>query len=112
MSRRCELTGKGVQSGNNVSHSHVKTRRRFLPNLQSTSLYSESLGRTYRLRVSARALRTVDHRGGFDAFLRKANDRDLSDRALRAKKDVLAAGAASVVEDSAVSSEAEVGTAA
>lgn len=91
MSRRCELTGKGVLTGNNVSHSQVKTRRRFLPNLHVASLHSEILQRSVRLRVSSRALRTVDHRGGLDNFLLKARDSELSSRALQAKKDILAA---------------------
>jgi large subunit ribosomal protein L28 len=70
MSRRCAITGKGVLTGNNVSHAHNKTRRRFLPNLQTTMLYSESLGRGVRLNLSARAIRTIEHKGGVDAFLR------------------------------------------
>jgi large subunit ribosomal protein L28 len=69
MSRRCMVTGKGVMSGNNVSHAQNKTRRRFLPNLQNTSLYSEALKRHIRLRVSTRALRTIEHKGGLDAYL-------------------------------------------
>ena len=69
MSRRCELTGKGVMTGNNVSHANNKTRRRFLPNLNDVTLMSETLGRGFKLRISAAALRTVDHRGGLDAFL-------------------------------------------
>ena len=78
MSRRCELTGKGPMTGNNVSHAHNKTRRRFLPNLNDVSLMSETLGRVVKLRIAASALRTVDHRGGIDAFLAKAKDADLS----------------------------------
>ncbi|HBH26019.1 MAG TPA: 50S ribosomal protein L28 [Rhodospirillaceae bacterium] len=69
MARRCVITGKGAQVGNNVSHAHNKTKRRFLPNIQSTSLYSETLGRWVRLRLSAHGLRTVEHKGGLDAFL-------------------------------------------
>jgi large subunit ribosomal protein L28 len=69
MSRRCELTGKGVLSGNNVSHANNKTRRRFLPNLQVTSLLSDILGNEVRLRLSTRAIRTVEHNGGIDAYL-------------------------------------------
>ena len=69
MSRRCEITGKGVLSGNNVSHANNKTRRRFLPNLQVSSLLSETLGREIRLRLSTRAIRTIEHNGGIDAFL-------------------------------------------
>ena len=88
MSRRCELTGKGVQVGNNVSHANNKTRRRFLPNLNEVSLTSESLGQTHRFRISAAALRTVDHRGGLDAFLAKADDAELSPKALKLKRDI------------------------
>ncbi|WP_209427255.1 50S ribosomal protein L28 [Pararhodobacter sp. SW119] len=88
MSRRCELTGKGPMSGNNVSHANNRTRRRFLPNLVDVTLSSESLGQSYSLRVSAAALRSVDHRGGLDAFLAKAKDDELSARALKIKKDI------------------------
>ena len=88
MSRRCELTGKGPMTGNNVSHAHNKTRRRFLPNLNDVSLMSESLGRTFKLKVSSSALRTVDHRGGLDGYLLAARDTELSDKALKIKRDV------------------------
>ena len=93
MARRCELTGKGVLTGNRVSHSNIKTRRRYLPNLNDVTLESEVLGRSFRFRIAASALRPVDHRGGLDAFLLKAADGDLSPRALKVKKDVLAAQA-------------------
>lgn len=69
MSRRCQITGKGVMSGNNVSHAHNKSRRRFLPNVQDTSVMSESLGRMVRLRLSASAIRTMEKVGGLDAML-------------------------------------------
>ena len=88
MSRRCELTGKGPMTGNNVSHANNKTRRRFLPNLNEVTLQSEILGRGVKLRISAAALRTVDHRGGLDAFLAKAKDNELSSNALRIKKEI------------------------
>ena len=88
MSRRCEFTNKGPMSGNNVSHAKNRSRRRFLPNLTETALMSETLGRTVRLRVSTSALRTVDHRGGLDAFLAKAKDIDLSSNALKVKKAI------------------------
>ncbi len=78
MSRRCELTGKGVQSGNVVSHSNRKTRTRFLPNLCNVTLISESLDRSVRVRVAAASLRSVEHRGGLDAFLAKAHEHELS----------------------------------
>ena len=89
MSRRCELTGKGPMSGNNVSHAKNRTRRRFLPNLQEVSLMSDALGRSFRLKISNHALRSVDHRGGFDAFLAKAKDDTLSPDALKVKKELI-----------------------
>ncbi|MDP5307495.1 50S ribosomal protein L28 [Paracoccus spongiarum] len=88
MSRVCELTGKGPMTGNNVSHANNKTRRRFLPNLNEVTLTSEKMGRGYSLRISAAALRSVDHRGGLDAFLAKARDSELSDRALKIKREI------------------------
>lgn len=94
MARRCELTGKDVLTGNNVSHANNRSRRRFLPNLCDVSLLSDTLGRKVRLRVSAAALRTVEHRGGLDAFLVKAKDGELSDRARRLKRDVVKTQAA------------------
>ena len=80
-------------TGNNVSHANNKTKRRFLPNLNDVSLMSESLGRTFKLRISASALRSVDHRGGLDAFLDKAKDADLSANALKIKKEIAKARA-------------------
>jgi large subunit ribosomal protein L28 len=94
MSRRCELTGKGVMTGNNVSHANNKTRRRFLPNLNDVTLMSETLGQSFTLKISASALRSVDHRGGLDAFLAKAKDDELSPRALKIKKDIAKAAVA------------------
>ncbi len=94
MARRCELTGKGVLVGNTVSHALNRTRRRYLPNLINVSLLSDVLGRSIKLRISANALRTVEHRGGLDAFLVKANDDELSPNALALKKEVRAALAA------------------
>ena len=88
MSRACELTGKAVQSGNNVSHANNKTRRRFLPNLCDVTLMSEALNQRYRLRISAHALRSVEHRGGLDSFLLKARDNELSQRARLIKRQV------------------------
>jgi large subunit ribosomal protein L28 len=88
MSRRCELTGKGVQSGNNVSHANNRTRRRFLPNLVDVTLMSEALNQKFRLRVAASALRTVEHRGGLDAFLAKAKVDELSPNALKIKRSL------------------------
>lgn len=94
MSRRCELTGKGALVGHTVSHSNIKTKRRFLPNLVNVTLRSEALGRAVRLRISANALRSVDHRGGLDAFLIKAVDAGLSKRALELKREIVKKNAA------------------
>ena len=94
MSRVCELTGKGPMTGNTVSHANNKSRRRFLPNLNEVSLASDTLGKTFTLRISAAALRSVDHRGGFDAYLLKARDTELSDRVLKIKREIVKAQAA------------------
>ncbi len=94
MSRRCELTGKAVQTGHNVSHANNKTKRRFLPNLCAVTLISDVLNERVRLRVSAAALRTVEHRGGLDAFLVKAKADELSERAALLKRRVVRAVAA------------------
>jgi len=88
MARRCELTGKAVMTGNNVSHANNKTRRRYLPNLVNVTLISDALGEKVRLRISAYALRSVEHRGGLDAFLAKAKDSELGPRALLVKKQI------------------------
>lgn len=88
MSRRCELTGKGPMTGHSVSHANNKTKRRFLPNLVEVTLASDTLKKSFRLRVSAHGLRSVDHRGGLDAFLAKARDEELSPRALRIKQEI------------------------
>ena len=88
MARRCELTGVGPTTGNNVSHSHRKTRRRFLPNLVDVTLLSDALGRSFKFRITASALRSVDHVGGLDAFLVKAKDEDLSKTARKVKGEL------------------------
>ena len=88
MARRCELTGKAVQSGNSVSHANNKTRRRFLPNLNEVTLISDALKQQIRLRISSHALRSVEHRGGLDNFLIKARPGDLSARALKLKRSI------------------------
>jgi large subunit ribosomal protein L28 len=88
MGRRCDITGKGVLTGNNVSHAHNKTRRRFLPNLQSRRLMSDALGTGVKLRVSSNGLRTVEKKGGLDAFLLNTADRNLTETALRLKRRV------------------------
>jgi len=90
MSRRCELTGIGPMTGNNVSHSNVKTKRRFLPSLKSVALHSDALGQSYRLRISNAALRTLDFKGGLDAFITKAADDKLSLRAQKLKRQIKA----------------------
>ncbi|MFN4354317.1 50S ribosomal protein L28 [Parvibaculum sp.] len=94
MSRRCELSGKAVMSGNNVSHANRKTRRRFLPNLCQVTLISDALGRQVSLRVTAHALRSVEHNGGLDPFLLKASDDQLSARALKLKREIAKAQSA------------------
>ena len=88
MAWRCELTGKTRQIGHRVSHSNRKTKRRFLPNLLNVTLISDALGRSVRLRISANALKSVDHRGGLDAFLVKAKAETLSPKALELKRQV------------------------
>ncbi|MBO0735370.1 MAG: 50S ribosomal protein L28 [Alphaproteobacteria bacterium] len=87
MARKCVVTGKGVQVGHNVSHSNIKSKRRFLPNLQRTTVLSDVLG-AVRLRVTASAIRTIEHKGGIDAFLRNTPDRKLSARIRRLKRRV------------------------
>ena len=91
MARKCELTGKGPMVGHHVSHANNKTKRRFLPNLCQVTLASETLGKSYRMRISAHALRSVDHKGGLDAFLLAASDSRLSDKARRLKKELVKA---------------------
>ena len=88
MARRCDFTGKGVQTGNNVSHAHNKTRRRFLPNMQRVSLYSDRLSEMVRVRLSTRAIRTIEHNGGLDAFLLNTPDRDLGPEAQKLKRRI------------------------
>src|ERR1700730_5446204 len=88
MSRRCELTAKGPMVGHKVSHSNIKTKRRFLPNLCNVTFISDALGRNARLRFSTNAIKSVDHRGGFDAFLIKAKAAELSPRALELKRQI------------------------
>ena len=89
MARRCELTGKATQTGHLVSHSNRKTRTRFLPNLCNVTLISDTLGRSVRLRVSAHALRSVEHRGGLDAFLVKAREEELSQNVKALRREII-----------------------
>ncbi|HVJ54120.1 MAG TPA: 50S ribosomal protein L28 [Aliidongia sp.] len=93
MARKCEITGKGVQTGNNVSHANNKTRRRFMPNLQLTSLLSDTLGFAVRMRLSTKAIRTVEHNGGIDAFLMSTPMSKLPVEAQKLKKQIEAAAA-------------------
>ncbi|MFM9862435.1 MAG: 50S ribosomal protein L28 [Micropepsaceae bacterium] len=93
MARRCELTGKGVLSGHNVSHANNKTKRKFRPNLSEVSLISDKLDRTVKLKISKHALRSIDHNGGLDAYIIKLNDDTLSDRARRLKREIVRAAA-------------------
>ena len=92
MARKCPVTGKGVQVGHKVSHSNIKTKRRFLPNLQVTSVLSDTLG-SVRMRVTAAALRTIEHKGGLDAFLKDTPDREMSPEIRRLKNRVAVAAA-------------------
>ena len=94
MARRCSVTGTGVLTGNNVSHANNKTRRRFLPNLQQTSLLSDALGRTVRLKLSTRAIRSIEHKGGLDAYLLGTPDGKLTREAVRIKRQIRKANAA------------------
>ncbi len=91
MARRCPLSGKAVLVGNNVSHANNKTKRRFLPNLQQRQLFSETLGESVRLRITTNAMRTIDKRGGLDAYLLASADADLPRRLVRLKRRILAA---------------------
>ena len=93
MAKRCQLTGKGVMSGNNVSHANNRTRRRFLPNLQNTSMQSEILDRKVNLRISTSAMRTVEKHGGLDAFLLQARNAELAEKAQQLKREIIAAQA-------------------
>jgi large subunit ribosomal protein L28 len=88
MSRKCELTGLKPIVGHKVSHSNIKTKRRFLPNLVNVTVHSDTLGQSYSARIAASALRTIDKRGGLDGFLAKANDEDLSPKMLKVKKEL------------------------
>jgi large subunit ribosomal protein L28 len=98
MSRRCSITGKGVQTGNNVSHANNRTRRRFLPNVQSTSMLSDVLGMPVRLRLSTRAIRTIEKNGGLDAFLLGMPDAKLPEEAVRLKRRIEKKAAASAAD--------------
>lgn len=104
MSRRCELMGKNAQVGHLVSHSQIKTKRRFQPNLCDVTLLSDSLKRRVRMRISAHALRSVEHRGGLDAFLLKAKNEELSGRMLKLKREVQKAAKAPPAEAEVVAS--------
>ena len=94
MARRCSVTGTGVLTGNNVSHANNRTRRRFLPNLQQTSLMSDALGRTVKLRLTARTIRSIEHNGGLDAYLLGTPDSKLAEEAVRIKRRIKKATAA------------------
>jgi large subunit ribosomal protein L28 len=94
MARRCGITGKGVMAGNNVSHANNRSRRRFLPNIQDASLMSEALGKAVRLKLSTRAIRSIEHNGGLDSYLLTTSDRKLTDEAVRLKRRIRKAAAA------------------
>ena len=103
MSWRCDLTGKGPLVGHKVSHSNIKTKRRFMPNLRNVTLMSDALQRRVRVRVSANALKSVDHRGGLDAFLLKAKDADLAPKMLELKRQIVKKKAKAAPETAAAS---------
>ena len=88
MAKKCDITGTGVMSGNNVSHANNRTRRRFLPNLQVVSLLSEKLGRIFKLKVCSKTLRSIEHNGGLDAYLESTSNSKLSDEAIKIKKTI------------------------
>lgn len=88
MAKRCDISGTGVMSGNNVSHANNKTRRRFLPNLQVVSLLSEKLGRIFKLKVCSKTLRSIEHNGGLDSYLESTSNTKLSDEAIKIKKTI------------------------
>ncbi len=88
MAKKCEISGTGVMSGNNVSHANNRTRRRFLPNLQVVSLLSEKLGRIFKLKVCSKTLRSIEHNGGLDAYLESTSNTKLSDEAIKIKKTI------------------------
>lgn len=88
MSRRCSITGKGVLAGNNVSHAHNKTRRRFLPNVQNTSMLSDALGEAVRLKLSTRAIRTIEKNGGIDAYLLARSNDKLTEEGVKLKRRI------------------------
>jgi large subunit ribosomal protein L28 len=97
MARRCGITGKGVLTGNNVSHANNRSRRRFLPNIQDASILSDALGMPIRLKLSTRAIRSIEHNGGLDAYLLKTSNLKLTDEAVRLKKKIKKAVAAKSV---------------
>lgn len=101
MARRCEITSKGVLSGNNVSHSNRKSKRRFLPNMQQVSLLSDSLGQTVRMRITASTLRSIDHNGGLDNFLMTTHSKSLSEEARNLKKRIIKAREVSATKTAA-----------
>lgn len=88
MAKKCEISGTGVMSGNNVSHANNRTRRRFLPNLQVVSLLSEKLGRIFKLKVCSKTLRSIEHNGGLDSYLESTSNTKLSDEAIKIKKTI------------------------
>ncbi len=88
MAKKCDIAGTGAQSGNNVSHANNRTRRRFLPNLQSVSLLSETLGKIFKLRICSKTLRSIEHNGGLDAYLEKTSNNKLTEEAKKIKKTI------------------------
>jgi large subunit ribosomal protein L28 len=98
MARRCEITGKGVQTGNNVSHAKNRTRRRFLPNVQNTTIMSEALGESIKMKLATGTIRTIEKNGGIDAYLLSTANGKLTEEALRLKRRIRKATAATAAE--------------
>ena len=94
MAKKCDISGTGVMSGNNVSHAHNKTRRRFLPNLQVVSLLSETLGKMFKLKVTSATLRSIEHNGGLDSYLESTSNSKLTEEAKKIKKSIAKSKAA------------------
>ena len=101
MARRCEITGKGVLSGNTVSHSNRKAKRRFLPNMQQVSLMSDALAQTIHMRITASTMRTIDHNGGLDNYLMTTHSKALSEEARMLKKRIIKAREAAAAKTAA-----------
>ena len=106
MSKKCDISGKGAMSGNNVSHANNKTRRRFLPNLQIVSLLSEKLGKIFKLKITSSTLRSIEHNGGLDSYLESTSNTKLTPEALKIKKQIVKKAPAKAIEKGATEPKA------